>query len=98
MEVLLLMIDDVKHAGGDTNEDGWIGAKAGNYRLSKLLGRGGFAEVYLGEHMYLKTPAAIKIVHQRLSGAALEQFLTESRTVARLTHPHIVHILEFGME
>ncbi len=92
------MIDDVKHAGGDANEAGRIGEKAGNYRLSKLLGRGGFAEVYLGEHLYLKTPAAIKIVHQRLSGDALEQFLIEARTVARLTHPHIVHILEFGME
>jgi serine/threonine protein kinase len=98
MEVLLLMIDDVKHAGGDTSDVGRIGEQSGNYRLSKLLGRGGFAEVYLGEHIYLKTPAAIKIVHQRLSGDALEQFLTEARTVARLTHPHIVHILEFGME
>jgi serine/threonine protein kinase len=36
----------------------------GNYQLSKLLGHGGgFADVYLGEHVYLKTLAAIKVLH-----------------------------------
>ncbi len=36
------------------------GQQLGNYRLIRLLGKGGFAEVYQGEHIYLKTPAPSK--------------------------------------
>ena len=39
------------------------GQQLGNYRLIHLLGQGGFADVYLGEHIYLDTPAAIKVLH-----------------------------------
>lgn len=39
-----------------------IGKQLGNYTLTQLLGQGGFAEVYLGEHVYLKTSAAIKVL------------------------------------
>ena len=44
-----------------------MGQQLGNYRIIRLLGEGGFAEVYLGEHIYLKTPAAIKVLHTQLS-------------------------------
>src|SRR5215469_5480203 len=70
----------------------------GNYRLICLLGQGGFADVYLGEHIYLKTQAAIKVLQMRLGNDELESFLSEARTVARLVHPHIVRVLEFGVE
>jgi len=70
----------------------------GNYRLIRLLGQGGFADVYLGEHIYLKTQAAIKVLQMRLVNDDLESFLKEARTVARLTHPHIIRVLEFGVE
>ncbi|TMC89323.1 MAG: serine/threonine protein kinase, partial [Chloroflexi bacterium] len=40
-----------------------VGQQLGNYRMVRLLGQGGFAEVYLGEHVYLGTPAAIKVLH-----------------------------------
>ena len=39
----------------------------GNYRLGHLLGQGGFAEVYLGQHIFLNTQAAIKILSARLA-------------------------------
>ena len=39
-----------------------VGQQFGNYSLLKLLGAGGFAEVYLGEHVYLNTQAAITTV------------------------------------
>ncbi len=44
-----------------------VGEQLGNYRLTRLLGQGGFAEVYLGEHVYLKTPAALKVLDTELS-------------------------------
>ena len=37
-----------------------VGQQVGNYRLIRLLGRGGFAEVYMGEHVRLKTQTAPK--------------------------------------
>jgi eukaryotic-like serine/threonine-protein kinase len=75
-----------------------VGQKFGNYRLIRLLGEGGFAEVYLGEHIYLHTRAAIKILHTQLTGKEVELFYREARTVAHLVHSHIVRVLEFGTE
>ena len=44
-----------------------IGHQLGNYRLIRLLGHGGFADVYLGEHIHLNTLAAIKVLDARLT-------------------------------
>lgn len=76
----------------------FIGLKLGNYRILRLIGRGGFAKVYHAEHIYLKTPAAIKILNMSLTNDALESFLNEARTIALLEHPYIVRVLEFGIE
>lgn len=70
----------------------------GNYRLLQLLGQGGFADVYLGEHIYLKTSAAIKVMRVLLSSDALPPFLAEARTIASLRHPHIVVVHDFGID
>ncbi len=75
-----------------------VGQQLGNYRLLRLLGQGGFADVYLGEHLYLKTLAAIKVLHTHLASDDSERFLNEARTIARLTHPYIVRVLDFGVE
>lgn len=75
-----------------------VGQKLGNYRLVRLLGQGGYAQVYLGEQIYLGTEAAIKVLHAQLSSQDEEQFRFEARTIARLEHPHIVRILDFGVE
>ena len=77
-----------------------IGSQLGNYRLISPLGAGGFADVYLGEHIYLETRAAIKVLHVSFEPASdlLDRFLTEARTIAQLRHPNIVGILEFGVE
>ena len=75
-----------------------VGQQLGNYRLSCLIGHGGFAEVYLGEHIHLNTQAAIKVLQMRLVGSSMEQFRNEARTVASLGHPNIVRVLDFGVE
>ena len=75
-----------------------VGQRLGNYRLVRKIGQGGFAEVYLGQHIYLDTFAAIKVLHARLESDDVEYFLTEARTVARLLHPNIVRVLEFNVE
>jgi serine/threonine protein kinase len=40
-----------------------VGQQLGQYQLIRLLGQGGFAEVYLGEHVMLRTQAAIKVLY-----------------------------------
>ena len=44
-----------------------VGQQLGNYRLLRLLGQGGQASVYLGEHIYLKSQAALKVRHAALT-------------------------------
>jgi serine/threonine protein kinase len=75
-----------------------VGQRLGNYHLVRLLGQGGFAQVYLGEHLRLGTQAAIKLLFTHLSEDDVEQFLAEARVLARLEHPHIIRILDFDVE
>ncbi|HEY7419474.1 MAG TPA: protein kinase, partial [Ktedonobacteraceae bacterium] len=76
-----------------------LGQQLGNYRLTRLLGSGGFAEVYLGEHIYLNTTAAIKLLHAQLDDEfTADYFLYEARTIAQLIHPNIVRTLDFGIQ
>ncbi len=75
-----------------------IGQQLGNYRLVRLLGTGGFAEVYLGEHIYLKSQAAIKVLYTHLAHEEVAGFLSEAQTLVRLIHPHIVRLLDFGVQ
>ena len=56
-----------------------VGQHLGNYRLLRLLGQGGFADVYLGEHLHLNTRAAIKVLHTHLTSQDIELFRTEQR-------------------
>jgi serine/threonine protein kinase/tetratricopeptide (TPR) repeat protein len=75
-----------------------VGQPLGNYRLTRLLGQGGQALVYLGKHVHLETPAAIKVLPHQMHSADRERFRSEARLIARLKHPQIVRVLEFGVE
>ncbi len=74
------------------------GQQLGNYRLLRLLGRGGFAEVYLGQHIYLNSQAALKVLQIALNDEDIEHFAKEARTLASLTHPHIIRVLDYAVE
>src|SRR5579863_8884062 len=76
-----------------------VGQQLGNYRLIRLLGRGGFAEVYVGEHLLLGTQAAVKILYARVATPnEVEAFEKEARTIAHLSHPHIVRVFDFNVQ
>ena len=72
-----------------------MGQQLGNYRLIRQLGKGGVAVVYLGEHVHLKTKAAIKVLHQvQLTNDEEEKFRNEAKTIANLKHPYIYSLGE----
>ncbi len=71
-----------------------IGQQLGNYRLVSLLGCGGFAEVYLGQHVHIATQqAAIKLLH--ILDVDTKKFQHEAETTAALVHPHIIRLFDF---
>jgi serine/threonine protein kinase len=75
------------------------GAKVGNYLLLHELGRGGYAHVYLAEHLYLKHQVALKLLNLSLTQHEdLVRFQFEARLLAQLRHRHIVRALDFGWE
>lgn len=74
-----------------------VGQQLGNYRLIRLLGRGGFAEVYLGQHIRLSSYAAIKVLSTQLAGSDADSFQREAHTIARLLHPHIIRVFDFDI-
>lgn len=74
------------------------GQHIGHYRVVRLLGRGGSAEVYLGEHIHLNTQAAIKMLNTRITANDRERFRSEARLIAHMEHPNIVRVLDFGFD
>jgi predicted ATPase/DNA-binding CsgD family transcriptional regulator len=74
-----------------------IGEHLGNFRLVRLLGSGGFADVYLAEQIYLNTLAAIKVLNTHLTPETMGNFLSEARQLSHLDHPHILRVLDFGL-
>ncbi len=75
-----------------------VGKQLGNYRLVRMLGHGGFGDVYLSRHIYLDKHAAIKVIHPYLTEWQEEAFRVEAQRLVDLEHPNIVRILDFGIE
>src|SRR6266511_5664934 len=75
----------------------WLGKTIGKVRIEKLLARGGMADVYLGSHLTLERPVAIKLLHSYVEAEPilLERFHREAKVVAGLRHPNIVQIFDF---
>ena len=76
-----------------------VGQQFGNYRVIHSLGKGGFAKVYLGEHLYVeKHLVAIKVLRPELSHKYKVDFLQEAQRSLELRHPHIVRFVDFGVK
>ena len=74
------------------------GKQLGNYCLLQHIGKGGFADVYLGKHIYLDSMAAIKVLHADLLENEAEKFRVEAKTLVGLNHQNIVRVLDFGID
>jgi len=75
----------------------WIGHIIGKVRIEKFLARGGMAEVYLGTHLTLERPVAVKVLHSHIEAdpELLKRFQREAKVVAGLRHSNIVQIYDF---
>jgi serine/threonine protein kinase len=69
----------------------------GDYQLVHMLSHNAFADVYLGSHARRQILVAIKRFHGRCAGEAAEDFHRQYSTIARLQHPHILTILDYGI-
>lgn len=71
---------------------------AGKYRLDARIGAGGMGEVYRGEHVSLRMPVAVKLLHRHIAAVPeyLRRFYREARAATLLNHPNVVRVLDFG--
>jgi serine/threonine protein kinase len=78
-------------------DDGYYqGQLFGSYRLLRLLGRGSFSEIYLGEHELFHTQAAVKILSGKREENDKAKFLAQASVLVHLQHPHIARVHDFG--
>jgi len=75
----------------------WTGHIIGKVRIEKFIARGGMAEVYLGTHLTLERPVAVKVLHSHIESEPelLTRFQREAKVIASLRHPNIVQIFDF---
>jgi serine/threonine protein kinase len=75
-------------------KDPLIGQQLANFRVERVLGRGGMAQVYYGQDVKLQRPVAIKVIDARYRDkpAYARRFVNEARVLAKWRHEHIVQI------
>jgi tRNA A-37 threonylcarbamoyl transferase component Bud32 len=74
------------------------GDRVDHYRLISRLGAGGMGTVFSVEHVALERRYALKVLHRDTVSRdrTSDRFLREARAAARLRHPHIVDVFDFG--
>lgn len=78
--------------------DPLLGQSVGAFRLSRLLGTGSFARVYLGEHPVIGSRVAVKVMDARLSANAelIQRFVGEARATNLVAHDNIIRIIDIN--
>lgn len=73
---------------------------AGRYQLESQIGMGGFGTVWRAQHLVLEAPVAVKLIDPEIAEdpRAIERFLREAKALASLRSPHVVQILDYGVE
>jgi serine/threonine-protein kinase len=73
---------------------------AGKYRLVELLGRGGMGSVWRCDHLSLLSPIALKVIKPDVAKNknSVARFMREAKAAAMLRSPHVVQVLDHGME
>src|SRR6185503_7677088 len=72
---------------------------AGKLRLLRLLGQGGMGIVWAARHEALDTDVAVKLIRpERVAAdpALIARFEREAKTTARIAHPHVVRVMDYG--
>jgi len=69
------------------------------YEVIEKIGEGGMGSVYRGRQVSLDRPVAIKVLSEKLTDCddVLERFNRESRIIAHLNHPNIIHVIDRGI-
>jgi serine/threonine protein kinase len=77
-----------------------IGQQLGQYEITALLGKGGMATVYRARQTSMGRDVALKIIDPNLAKNPdfLKRFERESRTIASLSHAHILKVFDFGQQ
>jgi serine/threonine protein kinase len=95
--------DEIRSAATSSTPDGGADPLVGTvladrYRVLSPIGRGGMGAVYRVEHLTLKKELAVKLLHPELSrlDEIARRFEREAEAAARLDHPNIVTVTDFG--
>ena len=77
-----------------------IGSIVGNYRIEKMIGRGGMGAVYMATHTLLGRKVAIKVLLPGYckSPELVKRFFNEARATTAIDHAGIVQVFDFGIE
>src|SRR5436190_11745935 len=73
---------------------------ADRYELEELVGTGGMSSVYRAHDRLLERDVALKVLHEQFTADTdyVERFRREARSVAQLSHPNIVTVIDRGEE
>jgi serine/threonine protein kinase len=79
--------------------DPLVGTTLGSFKITRVIGRGGMGTVYLGEHKFIGSRVAIKVLMERLASdeSLVSRFYAEARAVNLIGHENIVNIFDMNV-
>ncbi|HYP88100.1 MAG TPA: protein kinase [Polyangiaceae bacterium] len=72
----------------------------GRYRLEAKLGQGGMGTIWRAQHLVLNAPVAVKVIDRTVipDEETLSRFMREAQSAAALRSPHVVQIIDYGID